>query len=345
MEFPCQVARLFNIHQTGIACVNGRKLAGMYRNRGNNRGGGSSQAGVDFHHVAMVIDEMGKASSKAQGLSHVITATGKFMGTNQRLYIKVHENTAEGILKVEERNLFYRNSSGSCKEIPPLCVLDFYVHESVQRKGIGKELFVYMLKHEQVEASKLAYDRPSPKLLKFLEKHYGLAGFVSQNNNFVVFDKYFNVRTYTNSRTNSSQTTNVDSLQNSTSRSTRNSKHSQQKSEYSSQEPWPTPCSPSVKTYSGKIQSNQRGTNPIDFKPRTIGKAKDFLTNPSRLGEFTKLLNTDLDDVRKANWGTVDHRSSYEPPFKERLGQETALLKGQSPNNQKMAASHIDRIK
>lgn len=194
MEFPCQLARLFNFHHTGIACINGRKLAGMYRNRGNNRGEGSSQSGVDFHHVAMVIDEMGKASSKAQGLSHVITSTSKFMGTNQRLYIKVHESRAEGILKVEERNLFYRNSSGSCKEISPLCVLDFYVHESVQRKGIGKELFIHMLKHEQVEAPRLAYDRPSPKLLKFLDKHYGLTGFVPQNNNFVVFDKYFHVR-------------------------------------------------------------------------------------------------------------------------------------------------------
>lgn len=192
MEFPCQVARLFNIPHSGIACVSGRKLAGMYRNRGNTRGEGK-QSSADFDHVAMVIDEMGKASSKAQGLNHVITSTGKFMGTNQRLYVKVCDGTAEGILKVEERNLFYRNSSGSCKEISPLCVLDFYVHESVQRKGIGKELFVYMLKHEQVEASRLAYDRPSPKLLKFLEKHYGLASFVSQNNNFVVFDKYFNV--------------------------------------------------------------------------------------------------------------------------------------------------------
>ena len=27
---------------------------------------------------------------------------------------------------------------GSIKELKPLCVLDFYVHESVQRGGIGK---------------------------------------------------------------------------------------------------------------------------------------------------------------------------------------------------------------
>lgn len=29
----------------------------------------------------------------------------------------------------------------SLQEIEPTCVLDFYVHESCQRRGIGKELF------------------------------------------------------------------------------------------------------------------------------------------------------------------------------------------------------------
>jgi alpha-tubulin N-acetyltransferase 1 len=43
-----------------------------------------------------------------------------------------------GILKVGSRNLFYHDSRGSVKELKPLCVLDFYVHESVQRLGIGK---------------------------------------------------------------------------------------------------------------------------------------------------------------------------------------------------------------
>jgi alpha-tubulin N-acetyltransferase 1 len=39
---------------------------------------------------------------------------------------------------------------------------------------------------------KLAYDRPSEKLTGFLKKHYGLAKFIPQNNNYVIFDKYFN---------------------------------------------------------------------------------------------------------------------------------------------------------
>lgn len=35
-------------------------------------------------------------------------------------------------------------------EMNPLSVLDFYVHESVQRGGHGKDLFEKMLAHENV---------------------------------------------------------------------------------------------------------------------------------------------------------------------------------------------------
>jgi hypothetical protein len=72
-----------------------------------------------------------------------------------------------------------------------MCVLDFYVHESQQRNGVGKILFDKMLEHENTEPRKLGYDRPSNKLLGFLAKHYGLKDYVPQNNNFVVYKKYF----------------------------------------------------------------------------------------------------------------------------------------------------------
>ena len=48
-----------------------------------------------------------------------------------------------------------------------------------------------MLETEGTSASKLGYDRPSPKLLGFLKKHYGLADYIPQNNNFVVYSQYF----------------------------------------------------------------------------------------------------------------------------------------------------------
>ena len=48
-----------------------------------------------------------------------------------------------------------------------------------------------MLKFENVKPGNLAYDRPSPKLISFLKKHYSLVNFTPQNNNFVVFKEYF----------------------------------------------------------------------------------------------------------------------------------------------------------
>ncbi len=38
---------------------------------------------------------------------------------------------------------------------------------------------------------KLAYDRPSEKLISFLKKHYKLSSFIPQNNNYVIFDRFF----------------------------------------------------------------------------------------------------------------------------------------------------------
>ena len=52
--------------------------------------------------------------------------------------MSVKGNQCLGFLKVGKKNLFIRNESGAIKEIKPLCVLDFYVHESVQRIGLGR---------------------------------------------------------------------------------------------------------------------------------------------------------------------------------------------------------------
>lgn len=95
------------------------------------------------------------------------------------------------MLKIGNKKLFIRDEVGNVKEIEPLCVLDFYVHESCQRTGFGKYLFEYMLDNEKIEPYKMGYDRPSEKLLSFLKKHYGLEHYVPQVNNFVVFNSYF----------------------------------------------------------------------------------------------------------------------------------------------------------
>jgi len=153
-------------------------------------------------NLARIIDTLGEASSKvmkfcyslaqAQGLSTVITSASKFFSSeNQRLYVKADGRAVLGILKVGQKNLFIRGGAGGYQEIKPLCVLDFYVHESVQRLGVGKDLFELMLEREKKEAKELGYDRPSPKLMGFLAKHYNLRNYSPQSNNFVVFNEYF----------------------------------------------------------------------------------------------------------------------------------------------------------
>jgi hypothetical protein len=54
-----------------------------------------------------------------------------------------------------------------------------------------QDIFDYFLKHENKSPDKLAYDRPSEKLIGFLRKHFGLNKFIPQNNNYVVFNDYF----------------------------------------------------------------------------------------------------------------------------------------------------------
>ena len=56
-----------------------------------------------------------------------------------------NKKIVEGFLKIGYKKLFYRDMYGKILEMKPLCVLDFYVHESCQRTGIGKLLFEFML--------------------------------------------------------------------------------------------------------------------------------------------------------------------------------------------------------
>lgn len=115
---------------------------------------------------------------QAQGLPHPITSLGKMTANNHTLYIKALSNKCIGILKIGYKRLFVRNRSGNILEINPISVLDFYVHESVQRGGHGKALFDIMLRHTGEHPRKFAYDRPSPKLKGFLAKHFNLTSFV-----------------------------------------------------------------------------------------------------------------------------------------------------------------------
>ncbi|XP_012823288.2 alpha-tubulin N-acetyltransferase 1 isoform X2 [Xenopus tropicalis] len=148
--------------------------------------------------IMTVIDEIGKASAKAQRLPAPITSASRMQTNKHHLYIlkdctpkTAGRGAVIGFLKVGCKKLFVLDQKGSHIEAEPLCILDFYIHETLQRHGFGKELFTFMLKNEQVDVHHLAIDRPSEKFLSFLRKHFNLWSTIPQVNNFVVFDGFF----------------------------------------------------------------------------------------------------------------------------------------------------------
>ena len=96
------------------------------------------------------------------------------------------------ILKVGEKNLYHWSEQGEVRNLVDMaCVLDFYVEESFQRQGAGRALFDAMLAAERTTPEQLAYDRPSPKLLRFMGKHFRLTKYAPQQNNFVLYDAFW----------------------------------------------------------------------------------------------------------------------------------------------------------
>ncbi|KAF4672054.1 Alpha-tubulin N-acetyltransferase 1 [Perkinsus chesapeaki] len=119
---------------------------------------------------------------------------------------RLHEIVVVDPAKVGCKRLFVAHEDSPLIEILPLCVreatiereldtqvLDFYVHESCQRCGVGLALFQAMLDREGVHPASIgnSIGEPSPKLLSFLSKHYRLDKYSPQANKFVIFSEYF----------------------------------------------------------------------------------------------------------------------------------------------------------
>ncbi|XP_035153419.1 alpha-tubulin N-acetyltransferase 1 isoform X4 [Callithrix jacchus] len=190
MEFPFDVDALFPERIT---------VLDQHLRPPARRPGTTTPARVDLQQQIMtILDELGKASAKAQNLSAPITSASRMQSNRHVVYI-LKDSSARpagkgaiiGFIKVGYKKLFVLDDREAHNEVEPLCILDFYIHESVQRHGHGRELFQYMLQKERVEPHQLAIDRPSPKLLKFLNKHYNLETTVPQVNNFVIFEGFF----------------------------------------------------------------------------------------------------------------------------------------------------------
>ncbi|KAG1675107.1 Alpha-tubulin N-acetyltransferase 1 [Nymphon striatum] len=158
--------------------------------------------------LCTITDALGDASAKAQKLLSPITTGRKLLSSDHILYILsnpvLHNNLGAviGMLKIGRKHLFLINEAGEQVEMFPLCILDFYIHESQQRQGYGKKMFEFMLKEENILPEHLAIDRPSEKFISFLRKHYSLWKIIPQVNNFVIFSGYFNQNQNRNNNNN-----------------------------------------------------------------------------------------------------------------------------------------------
>ncbi|CAJ0610031.1 unnamed protein product [Cylicocyclus nassatus] len=153
-----------------------------------------------FWAVQKAIDTLGVLSTEAQGLKRILTTYEKVLNQpeDQFLYLMWHRHPSKpstsvliGLLKVGKKHLYLTDIEQKRYEEEPLCILDFYVHDSVQRRGNGHMLFEHMLNQESTSVSAVAIDRPSDAFLQFLSKFYGLEKPVWQSTNFVVFPEFF----------------------------------------------------------------------------------------------------------------------------------------------------------
>lgn len=145
--------------------------------------------------ISEIINFVGQLSAQAQGLSNPVTTSQKLRNSDHHIYLMFESNQKHGlvvgILKVGRKSLYVFDQNGETVNVTAPCVLDFYVHESRQRGGLGRELFDHMLNEENIHPDEMAIDRPSEKLLGFLQKHYGLHKKIPQMNNFVVYEGFF----------------------------------------------------------------------------------------------------------------------------------------------------------
>ncbi|CCW63389.1 unnamed protein product [Phytomonas sp. EM1] len=145
------------------------------------------------HNLFSTINILGACSQFSQGLVVPLTTVSRlYENSSYTLYLLTYEGRGVGILKVGLKNLFLTHPvTYQMVEVEPMCVLDFFVDESYQRRGFGERLFRAMLERERLDPWRLAIDRPGPKILSFLQKHYGLKTYMQQANNYVVFDRFF----------------------------------------------------------------------------------------------------------------------------------------------------------
>ncbi|MFH4973754.1 hypothetical protein AB6A40_000463 [Gnathostoma spinigerum] len=153
-----------------------------------------------FPEVANIIDRIGKLSAEARGMKRSVTSYERLLDADDHevLYLQWQkhpnndtESIIGGMLKIGYRTLYLFDKKLKSYQTKPLCILDFYVFDSMQKAGHGHALFEYMLEHEHWPVEKVAIDNPSEAFLNFLEKHYHLSEPIWQSTKFVVFEPLF----------------------------------------------------------------------------------------------------------------------------------------------------------
>lgn len=127
---------------------------------------------------------------QAQFLKAPITSVEKWHGSGHVLIVAVDEASRQlvGYLKYGRKDLYFYSRQGAVRQLERcLCLLDFYVLAEQQRGGVGRRLCDQMLLTEAVAPHQVAYDRPSPKLLPFLLRHYQLSNPDAQPNKYTIF--------------------------------------------------------------------------------------------------------------------------------------------------------------
>lgn len=159
-----------------------------------------------YRHFSEDINALGTQSGIAQHLTGPITSVEKMLQYPDHVLLVARDSSGVmvGYLKYGHKDLFFYNKKGKVKEYPStLCLLDFYVMHSIQRQGCGIMLFKEFLAQAEIEFNRtaraggvtfgphlFAYDRPSPKLLAFMKKHYGLNKPDLQPNKYTIFEGF-----------------------------------------------------------------------------------------------------------------------------------------------------------
>ncbi|CAG9860491.1 unnamed protein product [Phyllotreta striolata] len=147
--------------------------------------------------VGEIVNEMGSASAKSQGLLRPLTTTDKLKNSQHDLYLAVDQTAnygrgaVAGMLKTGKKSLYVLDRLGREYQVKAPFLFDFYVPENKQRMGWGKFLYDSLLWQNDLEPAKIAYDQPTDALSNFLSKHYGLSDAVKQPTRFVVYDGFF----------------------------------------------------------------------------------------------------------------------------------------------------------